>query len=93
MTTHVNVTVRAALGAGDQVLLFYTLPTATDSGAAIPVRCSPRPGSVFAVGTTTVTCTATDRAGNVRTRTFTVTVINDPTVTTPTTTNGTVLIA
>jgi hypothetical protein len=92
MTTHANVTVRAALSAGDQVLVYYTLPTATDSGVAVPVNCAPARGAVFAVGATTVSCSATDSAGNTRTRSFTVTVINDATVTTPTTTNGIVLV-
>jgi hypothetical protein len=49
--------------------------TATDivDGSVTPV-CAPASGSVFAVGTTGVTCTATDRAGNSATGTFSVTV-------------------
>lgn len=39
-----------------------------------PVTCHPPSGSTFPVGTTTVTCTATDRAGNQATATFSVTV-------------------
>ena len=38
------------------------------------VACDPAPGSSFPVGTTTVTCTATDHVGNTDTGTFTVTV-------------------
>jgi hypothetical protein len=38
------------------------------------VTCDPAPGSTFAVGTTTVRCTAIDAAGNPATGTFTVTV-------------------
>ena len=39
----------------------YTLPTATDElGETPPVVCVPAPGSTFAIGKTTVTCTATD---------------------------------
>jgi hypothetical protein len=38
------------------------------------VTCLPPSGSFFALGTTTVTCTATDVANNVTTATFTVTV-------------------
>src|SRR4051812_480016 len=34
--------------------------------------CNPPSGSAFAAGTTTVTCTATDQAGNTTTKTFTV---------------------
>jgi hypothetical protein len=36
--------------------------------------CNPQSGSIFQVGTTTVTCTATDAAGNASTNSFTVTV-------------------
>ena len=36
--------------------------------------CTPASGSTFALGTTEVTCTATDRAGNTRTKSFGVTV-------------------
>jgi hypothetical protein len=39
------------------------------------VRCSPPSGSLFPVGVRTVTCTATDDAGNVRSGSFLVTVL------------------
>ena len=63
--------------------------TATDlvSGVLIPV-CTPASGSNFTVGTTTVTCTATDAAGNVGSASFTVTVV-DQSVNTNTAINGT----
>jgi hypothetical protein len=49
--------------------------TATDKvGGAIAPICAPASGTAFAVGTTTVTCTATDAAGNAATGNFTVTV-------------------
>lgn len=44
------------------------------SASGITVACNPPSGSSFPVGTTTVTCTATDAAGNTSTTTFTVTV-------------------
>ena len=44
-------------------------------GAIIPV-CNPESGSQFSVGTTTVTCTATDSSGNVAEASFDVTVNN-----------------
>ena len=49
--------------------------TATDAvdGTLIPV-CTPTSGSVFPIGVTTVTCTATDAAGNGASATFTVTI-------------------
>ena len=40
----------------------------------VPVTCTPASGSVFPVGVTTVTCTATDPQGRTSTGTFTVTV-------------------
>ena len=40
----------------------------------VPVTFSQDPGTVFPLGTTTVTCTATDQAGRTATGTFTVTV-------------------
>ncbi len=43
----------------------YTAPTATDLADAAPsVACAPASGSHIGVGTTTVTCTATDHTGN-----------------------------
>ena len=43
----------------------FTAPTATDIVDASPsVGCAPASGSWFAVGTTSVTCTATDASGN-----------------------------
>ena len=40
----------------------YTMPTATDEDgpAGASVSCAPSPGSMFAIGTTTVNCTAAD---------------------------------
>ena len=53
----------------------YARPSAIDThDGKVRLRCRPRPGSLFPVGTTTVTCTARDDAGNVRTSTFDVVV-------------------
>jgi hypothetical protein len=51
-------------------------PTASDvvDGAVTPV-CNPGSGSTFPVGTTTVSCTATDAHGNAATGTFQVTIL------------------
>ncbi|HEY3335173.1 MAG TPA: HYR domain-containing protein [Candidatus Limnocylindrales bacterium] len=60
---------------GDGAVVHWTDPTATDDTDASPsVACDPASGSLFPLGTTTVTCTATDEAGNHATATFTVTV-------------------
>jgi hypothetical protein len=48
----------------------YSTPSATDLGASAAVSCSPASGSTFAVGTTTVTCTANDGRGNTSTAQF-----------------------
>ncbi|MDW8241470.1 MAG: FG-GAP-like repeat-containing protein [Acidobacteriota bacterium] len=49
--------------------------TATDNCGSVPaMSCTPPSGSFFAVGTTTVTCTAADTCGNASTCTFQVTV-------------------
>jgi X-Pro dipeptidyl-peptidase len=53
----------------------YTLPVATDTQDPSPtVTCAPPSGSMFAIGTTVVTCTATDANGNTSTGTFDVVV-------------------
>ena len=60
----------------------WVLPTASDVVSGnLPVTCTPAPtaapGSVFPMGpATTVACTATDTAGNVGTRNFTITVVD-----------------
>jgi hypothetical protein len=54
----------------------YPAPTATDScSSTTTITSSPASGSVFPVGTTTVTSTATDPAGNSSSCTFTITVL------------------
>jgi hypothetical protein len=58
----------------------YPTPTATDNiDGAVPVSCTPASGLTYPIGTTTVTCTATDAAGNTATKTFKVTVTRIPT--------------
>ncbi|MES2332510.1 MAG: LamG-like jellyroll fold domain-containing protein [Bacteroidota bacterium] len=54
----------------------YATPVATDNCAVITVRTSgPASGANFPIGTTTVTYTATDPAGNIATCSFNVTVV------------------
>ena len=48
-------------------------PTATDAvDGTVPVSCAPASGSTFPIGTTVVTCSATDAHGNTGQATFTV---------------------
>ena len=68
-----NQTVTAT-GAGGATVT-YAPPRATDVvDGSDPVSCLPASGSTFALGTTAVTCTATDKAGDTTRATFTVTV-------------------
>jgi hypothetical protein len=68
-----NITTSATSTSGAAVT--FSGATATDnSGAAPSISYSPASGSTFAIGTTPVTVTATDAAGNFSTATFSVTV-------------------
>ena len=74
-----NITTTATSAAGASVT--YVKPTARDfNSVSVPVSCAPASGATFPIGTTTVTCTATDSYTRTATASFTVTV-ND--VTTP----------
>ena len=53
----------------------WTDPTASDLvDGDVPVTCDPASGATFALGTTTVTCSATDTVGNTGSDTSTITV-------------------
>ena len=55
------------------IKITYTLPSATDSYSRVNdngVTCTPPSGSTFSFGTTTVTCRATDNAGNTGSSSF-----------------------
>jgi hypothetical protein len=72
LVTPPNVTVPAVSDAGTVVQ--YPSPIVSDDQPGATATCSPPSGSVFPIGTTTVTCTATDASGNTVRGTFTVTV-------------------
>jgi hypothetical protein len=60
----------------------YTPPVANDACAgSVPVSCVPASGATFPVGTTPVTCTAVDPAGNASTASLQVTVNPLPAIT------------
>lgn len=72
-----DISIPSTSGSGAAVT--YPLPTASDIvDGNVPVICSPAPGSAFAVGTSTVTCTATDTHGQSASSSFKVVV--DPQV-------------
>jgi len=73
--TPADITQPADAGSCAEAVVTFTDPVATDTCDPSPsVVCSPPSGSTFPVGTTTVTCTATDACGNASTSTFDVTV-------------------
>jgi hypothetical protein len=64
-----------ATWSGGAAVVFAPPPTAVDAAdGAVPVSCDATSGSTFAIGASTVSCTATDRNGNIATGTFTVAV-------------------
>jgi len=64
-----DVTVNATEPSGATVI--YTA-TASDATGNVPVSCSPVSGSLFAIGATVVTCSATDSEGDSASAHFTV---------------------
>ncbi len=78
ITCPANVTAVTALTCPATAGTIVNFPpaTATDNCPNVTVICSPASGSTFPVGTTTVTCTATDAGGNTATCPFTVTVFD-----------------
>jgi CSLREA domain-containing protein len=72
-----NLTVPA--GALCRAVVNYSA-TATDNCPGVIVACNPASGASFPLGTTTVTCTATDASGNTANCSFTVAVTNAPPV-------------
>ncbi len=57
-------------------IVTYTQPQAASDivDTSVPVTCAPASGTTFAVGTTKVTCSAKDTAGNEATAEFSVVV-------------------
>lgn len=72
------MTVSASTAAGASVT--FVASATDDVDGAVAATCIPSSGSTFVVGTTTVSCSATDAAGNAATASFAVTVSPLPTV-------------
>jgi LPXTG-site transpeptidase (sortase) family protein len=83
VTVPANITEEATSASGDAVSFSASANDNVD-GTLTPT-CVPASGSTFPLGTTTVTCSATDSAGNTGSNSFTITVqdITAPTVTVP----------
>ena len=80
LTLPANIIAEAAGPSGVAVTYTATSTDLVDGG--VSVTCAPASGSTFALGTTTVNCTATDAHGNTVSASFTVTV-RDTTPPTP----------
>ena len=73
VTVPANITAEATSGSG--AVVTYSGQSASDLvDGVLPATCTPPSGSAFGLGSTTVTCTATDAAGNTGSASFTVTV-------------------
>ena len=66
-----NITVAGVVGGAQAVS--YPAPTVTGGTPPVGVTCSPGSGTTFSVGSTTVSCTATDASGRTAQCAFTVT--------------------
>jgi probable HAF family extracellular repeat protein len=67
-----NIIAEATDGAGATVT--YTASAVDDVDGPLPAACTPVSSTVFPIATTMVNCTAADKAGNMATGSFTVTV-------------------
>lgn len=68
---------RATISASGMVVNYET-PTVTDGQGSVTVSCSPLSGSTFPIGSTQVSCTATDSLSRTGTCSFSVTVSKLP---------------
>lgn len=59
-------------------VVLYSASATDDVDGTVPVTCAPPSGSTFPIGTTTVTCTATDASGNESNASFAVHVKGAP---------------
>lgn len=69
-----GITAVATSAAG--AVVDYEVAATDDRGGPVQLSCAPESGEVFPVGSTTVSCTATDEAGNVAEASFEVTVVS-----------------
>lgn len=84
LTLPANQTLAATDAAG--AIVNFTATAVDAVTGPVPVDCTPLSGSMFPIGVTLVTCTATDGAGNTTSGSFTVTVTSSlvaPRITSP----------
>ncbi len=77
ITCPANASARADVGAAGAAVTFSP-PTATGGKAPLTTTCTPQSGTTFPVGSTTVSCTASDTAGQSAQCTFSVVVNPGP---------------
>jgi lysophospholipase L1-like esterase len=70
---------RATINAGGMAINFDN-PPVTDGEGSVTVKCSPESGTTFPIGTTEVSCTATDTLNRAASCSFNVTVSKLPTL-------------
>ena len=71
-----GVTDQNACPSAGCLIVNFPPPAATDNCPGVGVVCNPPAGSCFPIGSTTVTCTATDVSGNTAACSFTVTIFD-----------------
>ncbi len=72
----INVAAGASCPISSSTTVSYSVPAASDNCPGVMVSCNPASTSTFPVGTTTVTCTATDASANTAMCSFSVTVFS-----------------
>jgi hypothetical protein len=75
ITCPANVLIKTANPGDPNLVVTYPTPIAADN-CSVTVVCTPASGSVFAAGSTTVNCTATDGGNNMASCSFKVDVLN-----------------
>jgi len=79
LTTPVNDNGNVQATGSNGAVVVYTPPTAVDAvSGQVAVSCVPASGSMFALGTTQIVCTATDSAANSCHADYSITVENSP---------------
>ena len=74
ITVPEDITIDSTITSGTTIT--FSASASDDIDGFISTTCLPSSGSVFAIGSTTVICTATDSAGNVGSASFVITVQN-----------------
>jgi len=72
-----DINVSTDLGQPTAVVSSYSITTSDNSGEAVAVDCSPAEGYAFPIGTSSVSCTATDPSGNTAFAMFTINVTDN----------------